>query len=1376
MSDLAVVLVHGLFSSQATWSDIDARIGEDPALGVRCDLFHMTYASPRVRLHPLRAIPDYDVIADDMATFLDVEVAGYAKVALVGHSQGGLIIQRYLARMVGAGRARDLARIKAVVMFACPNSGSELGILFRRVAKFWFHPQERQLRPLNEKVAEAHRVVVQRIQYAATVDAQNCPIPIHVYAGTTDKVVTPTSARGAFPNAKALPGDHFSIIEAKSLTARTFTALRSHLLTVLGGGDPGQKHAGITVVGTPAGTTVVGTPAETTVVGRPAETTVVGRPAETTAVGPPSGMTAVDTPTGIGTVDTSAGMTMAGTPTGTAAEGPPTEAIAGPPTRMATAGTRTETMAGPPVEMTMAGPPTEMTAGSPAGMTTAGPLNETTTGPPVGMTMVGPPTETRAGSPAGATAGSPIGTTEGSPDGATTAGPPPRTTTAGPPGGTATAGTSAEAVIAGPPGGAAIAGAPGGAAIVGASGEGSAGPSGAGGGAWLLETPVRTPVSESGAGVAVRHNLVRPSDAFFDRVGELRRVLEGLASHRRVVSISGLGGMGKSALANRTAWRCVGGESSGGAPCFDTIVWCDRSTGRTLDALLDTVSRVLGYPHLRALPMPDKLDRAVERINDERCLLILDDFDDTCDRDIPDFLARIDATRSKVLVTARQRYSGEAWSVDIGGLDEPARRDLVLEEAHRLGMAELTRGSLDLMADYLAATGGNPFAIRLTLGQIRYGDELNSVTAHLRSASDAALFDAIFDRTWHRLLAEFGGAETIILCIALHPASVSREAIEFVLDARGAQVSREIRRVVDASLVDIVRGGLTSSGRFRLHPLTRAYALRRLAGDERRRACLQDRLIRYYRDFAVAEAEVCTRADRVRALEIERDNVVAFAEAAFARAMVSRERTDLLDVVRYAEAMAGFLWGRGYWRDRLRLCGNAASAAEAAGEAVALARQCALIGRVHVRLGDYAEAARWLARSEAALPRDASGADRRETIRLRAHIASRTGDPAAARALYRTVLESAAATADDEGRAATLVELGMCAVREGELADAIATFEQARRLDEQAGAVEGMAITLSHLAHALYESENLRDARPLFERGLELATRVNRPSTRGRCHLGLAGIEVSERRFAEAGRHAAAAGELFGLLGMAEPAAEAALIAENLPRAAGEVGPPRPTVPELLAGCRAVVFDFDDTLAATMRARWPVLRRTAAEFGVELEISTIRAAWGRPFDALVRALVPTVDPAVFVPRYREAMAAQPPRPTPAAVSVLRRLRQRGVSLSIVGSGSRALIVQDLAALGVLDCFDEVRGCEQSEVHKPDPRVLHPTLTALSAAGIARAQVLYIGDSVRDHLAATGNGVAFLAVLTGLETREDFLRAGLARNLVLGSLSQLRMWL
>lgn len=876
--------------------------------------------------------------------------------------------------------------------------------------------------------------------------------------------------------------------------------------------------------------------------------------------------------------------------------------------------------------------------------------------------------------------------------------------------------------------------------------------------------------------MAVRHNLIRPSDVFFDRVGELRRVLEGLASHRRVVSISGLGGMGKSALANRTAWRCAGGESAGGAPRFDTIVWCDRSTGRTLDALIDTVSRVLGYPHLRALPMPDKLDRAVERINDERCLLILDDFDDTCDRDIPDFLARIDATRSKVLITARQRYSGEAWSVDIGGLDEPARRDLVLEEAHRLGMAELTRGSLDLMADYLAATGGNPFAIRLTLGQIRYGDELNSVTAHLRSASDAALFDAIFDRTWHRLLAELGGAETIILCIALHPASVSREAIEFVLDARGAEVSREIRRIVDASLVDIVRGGLTSSGRFRLHPLTRAYALRRLAGDERRRAYLEDRLIRYYRDFAVAEAEVCTRADRVRALEVERDNVVAFAESAFARAMVSRERSDLLDVVGYAEAMAGFLWGRGYWRDRLRLCGNAASAAEAAGEAVALARQCALIGRVHVRLGDYDEAARWLARSEAALPRDASGADRRETIRLRAHIASRTGDPAAARALYRTVLESAAATADDEGRAATLVELGMCAVREGELADAIATFEQARRLDERAGAVEGMAITLSHLANALYESENVRDARPLFERGLELATRVNRPSTRGRCHLGLAGIEVTERRFAEAGRHAAAAGELFGLLGMAEPAAEAALIADNLPRAAGEVGPPRPTVPELLAGCRAVVFDFDDTLAATMRARWPVLRRTAAEFGVDLEISTIRAAWGRPFDALVRALVPTVDPAVFVPRYREAMAAQPPRPTPAAVSVLRRLRQRGVSLSIVGSGSRALIVQDLAALGVLDCFDEVRGCEQSEVHKPDPRVLHPTLAALSAAGIARAQVLYIGDSVRDHLAATGNGVAFLAVLTGLETREDFLRAGLARNLVLGSLSQLRMWL
>ena len=47
------------------------------------------------------------------------------KIVLVTHSQGGLIVQRYLARRLASGHGEELRRIRRIVMYACPNNGSQ---------------------------------------------------------------------------------------------------------------------------------------------------------------------------------------------------------------------------------------------------------------------------------------------------------------------------------------------------------------------------------------------------------------------------------------------------------------------------------------------------------------------------------------------------------------------------------------------------------------------------------------------------------------------------------------------------------------------------------------------------------------------------------------------------------------------------------------------------------------------------------------------------------------------------------------------------------------------------------------------------------------------------------------------------------------------------------------------------------------------------------------------------------------------------------------------------------------------------------------------------------------------------------------------------
>lgn len=231
-SRFALVFVHGLFSSARTWDRFVQLIRADPALE-DVEVLRFSYPSPKFNFNPMKRIPNFNVLADSLRTYLEVDAAPYSNLILVGHSQGGLIIQRYLSRMVGAGRARELSKVRLIVLFACPNSGSEIFLVFRRIVRFWKHPQEAELRPINEAVTEAQQAVLNHIVFATKLTSDQCPIPVIAYAGDSDNIVTPTSARSVFPTTGVIPGDHFTIIQPDSATNRSYTALRFNLLDAI---------------------------------------------------------------------------------------------------------------------------------------------------------------------------------------------------------------------------------------------------------------------------------------------------------------------------------------------------------------------------------------------------------------------------------------------------------------------------------------------------------------------------------------------------------------------------------------------------------------------------------------------------------------------------------------------------------------------------------------------------------------------------------------------------------------------------------------------------------------------------------------------------------------------------------------------------------------------------------------------------------------------------------------------------------------------------------------------------------------------------------------------------------------------------------------
>jgi hypothetical protein len=235
-----LVFVHGFHSSAQTWAAFAQLVESDTDLG-EFVVRPFEYASPLAVLNPLKRIPDFDDVADNLATFLRHDLNGFDRVALVSHSQGGLVVQRFLARTLAAAHGQDLARVRLVVMFACPNSGSELLLFLRKRAWFWRNPQERDLRPVNKAITEAQRIVLHRVVNATGVSATECRIPFMVYAGDQDNIVNSVSAKFVFPNTGVLPGDHFSVVQPTSHDHRTYVALKNNLLTMLEDREMGDR-------------------------------------------------------------------------------------------------------------------------------------------------------------------------------------------------------------------------------------------------------------------------------------------------------------------------------------------------------------------------------------------------------------------------------------------------------------------------------------------------------------------------------------------------------------------------------------------------------------------------------------------------------------------------------------------------------------------------------------------------------------------------------------------------------------------------------------------------------------------------------------------------------------------------------------------------------------------------------------------------------------------------------------------------------------------------------------------------------------------------------------------------------------------------------
>ncbi len=336
------------------------------------------------------------------------------------------------------------------------------------------------------------------------------------------------------------------------------------------------------------------------------------------------------------------------------------------------------------------------------------------------------------------------------------------------------------------------------------------------------------PRRSSSAPAHIYQNLPAPTyNQFVMRAQAFADVLEGLRQRSAVVLITSLGGMGKTCLAREVAEKCISRDPN--LPNFDAVVWLSdkEHVGKiNLSVVLDEIARTLDYSGITSLAFDDKRYEVDQILRRQRVLLVIDNFETITDSALLSWLIRLPEP-SKALVTSREYYPEfrSSWPVDLHGMSKAEASEFILNQLRFLRMETLVTDPA-LLEPLCEITGGNPKAIMLALGYLKYGQRpLEEVMAEI-CCGHGNLFDDLFERAWELIN---DAARRILMAMTLFPLNASEQALSEVSGVQGLTFRSGAERLGEISLLDMSRPNIQSLPRYSLHPLVRSFARARLA-------------------------------------------------------------------------------------------------------------------------------------------------------------------------------------------------------------------------------------------------------------------------------------------------------------------------------------------------------------------------------------------------------------------------------------------------------------------------------------------------------------------------------------------------------------------
>jgi hypothetical protein len=230
-----------------------------------------------------------------------------------------------------------------------------------------------------------------------------------------------------------------------------------------------------------------------------------------------------------------------------------------------------------------------------------------------------------------------------------------------------------------------------------------------------------------------RHNLPVQADGFIGRGRYVEAVLHALLDTKAwIISIDGLGGVGKSRLALEAAHRISQMQRYAG------IVWVSAKSSwltpsgiekrepslTSLDDLLRQIVQVAGVAEDPVETFAERKARVSRIISQSPYLLIVDNLETVRDDDkarLIAFLSELSARETgdtRALVTSRESASPGAIVIELGGLERDEAIDLIRRDAKNYGDTSLLLTDESASIEIWERCAGLPLAIKWVVAMV----------------------------------------------------------------------------------------------------------------------------------------------------------------------------------------------------------------------------------------------------------------------------------------------------------------------------------------------------------------------------------------------------------------------------------------------------------------------------------------------------------------------------------------------------------------------------------------------------------------------------------------------------------------------------------